>query len=359
MTFWKSKYFKYFFLSLAIILFFASISKNKRNLDYPYAKYIWGDTISCAVLLPHEAKATGNKINYIYDIFKNLEENQNCNIALSLQDNTLEQWGKLASNDLDMLIINSDRDTVPQQYEDLVISGIPLNRDQDVCVVTKENYKLLQTINYWFTYFIQDPKYEKITKHYYNNPKRVKKPDYLTFYSISKFDKIVKHYSNQKDLDWRLISALIYQESRFKQGVSSSRGAIGLMQIKRDIARRYGATDIYDPEQNIKAGVYHFAKLRDDFNNLGADPVNAIKMALAAYNCGEGRIQDCMTIAKSEGKNSLVWEDVEDIIPLMSEQEFIRRDDIKLGRFRGKETIRFVNHIMERYEKYKETVSLK
>ena len=129
---------------------------------------------------------------------------------------------------------------------------------------------------------------------------------------------------------------MIYQESQFKAGVSSSRGAIGLMQIKESTGKKYGIENIYDPEDNIKAGTSYLQTIYNNYTKKGADSLNAILLTLAAYNCGEARIEDCMSLAQSEGKDPLVWDELKEVIPLLSTEEHYRKPDIKLGKFKGK-----------------------
>ena len=52
-------------------------------------------------------------------------------------------------------------------------------------------------------------------------------------HEISKYDKYIKYYSEMYGLDWRLMAALCYQESRFRQDIKNEWGAIGLFQVKQ------------------------------------------------------------------------------------------------------------------------------
>ena len=128
------------------------------------------------------------------------------------------------------------------------------------------------------------------------------------------------------------------------------------MQIKEAVAKTYGINDIYDPEQNIKAGICHLARLQKIYRKAGADPDNLIKLTLASYNCGEGRLADCMALAKEKGLDPLVWENLAEVIPLMKEEEHYKSDVVKLGRFNGGETLKFVELILERYGQYCQSV---
>ena len=348
--FWKHKYLKYSIILVAALVFFVCFTGKIRRIDTPYSHYLWGDTLAFTVLFDQNTRTASARTSFVYSILKDLEKKQKCDIGLSLRDNEILRWEDLINGSCDGIIINAINDTVPSTYQDLVISTIPLNKEEDVCVVSKDNYMLVQAINYWLTYYKQTLNYKHAVKRY------IKKSGHKKNIYISPFDHIIMRYSKVIGWDWRLLAALIHQESKFKIGVSSSRGAIGLMQIKEDVARRYGVTDIYDPEENIRAGVNHLKRIQNLYKNMGIDSTNLIKITLAAYNCGEGRLQDCMSVAKTEGKNPHIWQDIADIIPVMSGKEFSRREDISLGIFRGKETIKFVKNILEQYEYYKLTV---
>jgi soluble lytic murein transglycosylase-like protein len=75
----------------------------------------------------------------------------------------------------------------------------------------------------------------------------------------------------------------MHQESGFKTRARSYKGASGLMQLMPATARRFGVTDIYDPKQNIEAGVKYMRWLLDTFNG-------DVVLALAGYNAGEGAV---------------------------------------------------------------------
>jgi soluble lytic murein transglycosylase-like protein len=77
-----------------------------------------------------------------------------------------------------------------------------------------------------------------------------------------------------------LVYAMAAVESNFDPRAVSSKGAQGLMQLMPDTAARFGATDLFDPVENVLAGVRYMRHLLDMF---GGDA----RLALAAYNAGE------------------------------------------------------------------------
>ena len=99
----------------------------------------------------------------------------------------------------------------------------------------------------------------------------------------SVFDSYIVESSRRYGIDPLLIYSQMHQESSFKVRATSNKGASGLMQLMPATARRFGVTSIYDPRQNIDAGVKYMRWLLDTFNG-------DVVLALAGYNAGEGAV---------------------------------------------------------------------
>ena len=84
------------------------------------------------------------------------------------------------------------------------------------------------------------------------------------------------------ETDPRLVLAVIAAESAFVKNAVSPKNAMGLMQLMPETQQRYGVRDPFDPAENIQAGTSYLTFLMKKFGNL--------KLALAAYNAGEGPI---------------------------------------------------------------------
>lgn len=85
-------------------------------------------------------------------------------------------------------------------------------------------------------------------------------------------------------LDEGLLHAVIAAESDYNPGIVSRKGAMGLMQLMPETARRYNVTNSFDPAQNIDAGAQYLSSLLVQFDNN-------IQLALAAYNAGENSVR--------------------------------------------------------------------
>lgn len=99
-----------------------------------------------------------------------------------------------------------------------------------------------------------------------------------------RFDHIIRQAARKFGVDFFLIKGVIKAESRFNPWAKSSRGAKGLMQLMPKTARALGVKDIFDPRDNIFAGVRYLKNLLTRFNGNH-------RLALAAYNAGSAHVQ--------------------------------------------------------------------
>jgi soluble lytic murein transglycosylase-like protein len=96
-------------------------------------------------------------------------------------------------------------------------------------------------------------------------------------------EKIVREASDRHRVDPALVRAVIETESNWNPKAWSHKGAGGLMQLIPTTAQRWGAYDVFNPQQNVDAGVKHLKWLLERYNGN-------LDLALAAYNAGEGAV---------------------------------------------------------------------
>lgn len=94
---------------------------------------------------------------------------------------------------------------------------------------------------------------------------------------------IIETAAAREGVDPRLVHAVIQVESAYQAQARSRKGAMGLMQLMPDTARRYALGNPYDPGANIEAGIRHLKSLLDRLVEL--------PLALAAYNAGEAAVE--------------------------------------------------------------------
>lgn len=95
----------------------------------------------------------------------------------------------------------------------------------------------------------------------------------------SYYDRLIIRMASEHALDPALVKAVMHVESAFNPYATSKKGASGLMQLMPKTAALYGVTDIYDPVQNVSAGVQYLKHLMERYGNQP-------RLVLAAYNAG-------------------------------------------------------------------------
>ena len=104
------------------------------------------------------------------------------------------------------------------------------------------------------------------------------------FQNALPFGSLIHEKAQKYDVDPALVAAVVETESRFHRTARSPVGAQGLMQLMPRTGRWLGATNLYDAEQNVDAGVKYLKYLQGRFDGN-------LKNAIAAYNAGEGNVQ--------------------------------------------------------------------
>jgi soluble lytic murein transglycosylase-like protein len=98
-----------------------------------------------------------------------------------------------------------------------------------------------------------------------------------------RFTDLIEQAAYRHQVDAKLVHAVIQTESAYNSTAQSPKGAVGLMQLMPDTARRFGVTDRNDPDQNVDGGTRYLKHLINLFNpNLD--------LAVAAYNAGENAV---------------------------------------------------------------------
>ncbi len=168
--------------------------------------------------------------------------------------------------------------------------------------------------------------------------------------SLSPYDDIVKRHAKEKNFDWRLLVSQMYQESQFNPKARSFAGARGLMQVMPRTGREMGYKNLYDPENNIAAGVDYLYWLQERFpGNIPID--ERIYFTLAAYNAGTGHVRDARILAEQLGKDPNRWfGNVDEAMLLLSKPKYARKANF--GYVRGTEPVNYVKDIRHRYNAY-------
>jgi len=225
--------------------------------------------------------------------------------------------------------------------------------------VRKNSPQLLTVMNEKLNSLKKTATYNIIYNKYFKNRKQFSKRLDSEYYTestgkISKYDDLVKKYTKDMGWDWRLVKALIYQESKFNVNGKSWAGASGLMQLMPATAKGLGVKDVHDPEQNIKAGITYLKRMYENWNEI-PDSIQRIKFSMASFNAGYGHVQDAQNLTKKYNGNELVWDNGVDYYILnLSKSKYYNDPVVKYGYVRGSEPHNYIIEIFNRYQHYKE-----
>ena len=219
---------------------------------------------------------------------------------------------------------------------------------------------LVNELNRWIAGFKTTREYARLERKYFSGsrPASIAGSEYFATNGggkVSPFDDIIKKCSESIGWDWRLVAALIYQESRFNPSVISPRGAYGLMQVMPATGEHFGLDVTHSVENNIRAGISYIRMLDDLFANWVSDPDERVKFILASYNAGHGHVIDAIKLAEKNGLDAGKWEDnVSLFLERKSDPVFYDDPVVRNGRLKqGVQVNAYVADILKRYEHYR------
>lgn len=148
-------------------------------------------------------------------------------------------------------------------------------------------------------------------------------------------------------IDWRLLAALGYQESKWDPLATSPTGVRGMMMLTEETADRLGVSNRLDAAESIRAGARYLALLMDELPGEIRQP-DRLWFALAAYNLGMGHLNGGRRFAPGLNKDPALWVDMKEVLPLLAKPEYYER--LKSGRGRGGEAVVLVENIRNYYD---------
>jgi membrane-bound lytic murein transglycosylase MltF len=257
------------------------------------------------------------KVFSVQDKSRYFEELVKNKIKTNIADpnfNPADVMGFVSMKKYDYTLVNSFwADTLSKGYNNLhIIRKNPFRKKVDIgWAVRQENPKLLAVINKFLPSIKKGTLLGNLMGYKYFNKYDGNK---IISNSISKYDKSIKKYSKKYNIDWKLLSALCFQESRFEQGIINKWGAIGLFQVKQMTAdepyiniKSISGEENYD--NNIHAGSKYLAWIKNRYfaKNKLMKEEDKIRMALAGYNARPRRVLQAINLAKKMKLDHNTW----------------------------------------------------
>ncbi|NQT10458.1 MAG: transglycosylase SLT domain-containing protein, partial [Desulfobacteraceae bacterium] len=259
---------------------------------------------------------------------------------------------QVAEGTIDVTIADRNIALLNRRYYPQIALALAISNEKDLgWAVKPDETRLLNKINLFFNKIKENGKLTEIYNKYYADIDNFDYVDLRRYHirlktRLPRYSQLIKDAASRYGFDWRLIAAQIYQESHFNPAAISYAEAHGLMQLSPSTAESLGVDDMFDPEQNINAGIRHLRNLYDYFNE--ADGWDRLFIALAAYNVGQGHMLDARNLARQMNLDPNKWSSLEKTLPFLRYQKYYKK--AKYGYCRGIEPIKYVKQIMIYYD---------
>ncbi len=247
-------------------------------------------------------------------------------------------------------------------YPNLDVRTVLSMSQQIAWGVRKNSPALLQAIDEWLREIKKAPTFMVIYNRYFKSPRTSlsrMRSDYFSYGGnrLSPYDYLIKQGALRLGWDWRLLAAVVYQESKFDPRGESWAGARGLMQLMPETARRFGARDLNDPQQSIRAGVGYLKYLDRYWTKSIPDSAERLKFVLASYNAGLSHILDAKKLTEKysdDHEDSSQWDGhVQSYLLKKSDPKFYRDPLVSAGYCKCEEPVNYIKDVLDRYEEYR------
>jgi len=275
-------------------------------------------------------------------------------VELALHEDVLTEAliEAVAQGQIDVTIADSNVALLNRRYYPDIRIAFPAERPQSLgWAVRKGEKALLKKINQFFETIKQDGTFDDIYNRYYAYVETFDHLDIKRFQErvltrLPRYKKTIKEAADLHGFDWRLIAALVYQESQFNPWAKSFSGVRGLMQLTLPTAQELGIKNRLNPQESILGGVRYFKQLHDLYDKA-SEPDRTL-IALAAYNVGKGHILDARRIASRKNLDPNKWSSLEKTLPLLSQPKYYKKS--RFGYCRGREPVFHVQNILTYYD---------
>ena len=253
----------------------------------------------------------------------------------------------------DLTVVGDHQITAAKPYSVGVEAQFILSEPQaHRWAVRSDRQQLFNSLNDFLNIQFRNEKYNVLHAKYFEQPQSEKYVNarLTKITSLSPYDDMTQKYSAEYGFDWRLITALMFQESQFDPKANSYAGAQGLMQMIPATAEFMGVSNLNNPKSSIDGGVRYLNYLRSRFEDsiLLQD---RIWFTLASYNAGYGRVKRARKLAKIMGLDKDKWFDNVEVA-MMGLGKFYTKKGKQVPYCQCGQTVVYVREIRTRYFNY-------
>ena len=265
-----------------------------------------------------------------------------------------ELLAQLKTGKYDAVVINGmDFDPMRNLYPELAVAfKLPDTQKIVWALPTRSPLALLNALARFVEEANQDGTIKRIYERYFGHVQRLDSSDVLGILQrrpqlLPRLRRPFQEAQTLTGIDWRLLAAIGYQESKWNPLATSPTGVRGLMMLTGETADRMGIADRLNARQSILGGARYLAMLKEALPDRIREP-DRTWLALAAYNQGQGHLEDARRIAQARGGSPDSWADVKEALPYLSRGTYAKA--MKYGYARGAEALTFAENIRNYYD---------
>jgi membrane-bound lytic murein transglycosylase F len=266
-------------------------------------------------------------------------------------DSLLDQ---MARGELDVTVTDSSTFDLERGSYPSVRVGFELKSGDQVAWAFRkgDDASLYDEAQHYFARLEQSGETKALLRRYYHRDTQVDQMRARSFVRhiesrLPSYRPVFEQVADETGVEWRLLAAMAYQESRWDPAAVSFTGVRGMMMLTSATATELGVDDRVDVRASVHGGARYLLALKKKIPKRIAEPDRTF-MALAAYNVGYGHLEDARVLTQKHGRNPDLWSDVRQHLPLLSDERWY--PTLKRGYARGREPVKFVHNVRSYYD---------
>ena len=232
---------------------------------------------------------------------------------------------RLSLGEFDAVLVDSTAwSGVRYLYANLTSSVVALNGVEALrwAFPPHADSRLRAQVRQFLQQVVANGQLRQMIERYYGFTDRLEDADIREFlhqmsHTLPRFRSVFYDAQVVSGIDWRLLAAISYQESHWDPFATSPTGVRGMMMMTGDTADKMGITNRLDVQQSVVGGAMYLSQLMA-MQNIPDDDPDRVWLALAAYNQGQGHLEDARSLARHQHLNPDAWCDVKQTLPLLS-----------------------------------------
>ncbi len=159
------------------------------------------------------------------------------------------------------------------------------------------------------------------------------------------YEDLFKEAGESYNVDWKLLAAISYQESKWDNDAISPTGVRGLMMLTKNTADML-KVDRLEPTESISGGAKYFSSLLKKYSTFSHS--SKVNLALASYNAGPNHISDVIVLANKDKEDLEDWSVLRKYLYKLNQKKYYKK--MKYGYARGWEAVQYVENVKQYYD---------